>query len=272
MNYHRITMAEMRECIDYYKSAKMKFTYIVTNNSIYLDNKYVKYMASSSSIKRGDMNFIRGVKQHVVHRIKKGIIKPFRRHIVKINYTKINPEYDNGFYYDCVEVDINNAYWNAAQKLGIISDDIHAKGIEGKWLKKWDHVSEEEKKIRMKLTRLISIGSLSRNKKTYYFDGNETILIPDSKEEVLKNKREGYFVREVSWTIDKLLRDISLETDYYMYWVDAIFVPRKDVERVCEMIVAAGYEYKVKNVRFIEFDENQINILDDKELRPFTKK
>ncbi len=201
-------------------------------------------------ISRKDLKFIGDVKKHVQDRIDSKKLIPRTRKLKKLNITFFDPgTRRRGSTTDCVEIDIDSAYWDTAYKLSppIISERLWRKG------------NRKPKKI-----RLMALGVLAKFTTIYEFDGK---TLEKTGEEI--NRKTEYFWNLVCKNVSDVMTTLSAGVDsdyYYFYWVDAIFVSKKAESQVCEMLSAMGYKYKIKNIKKISFSKHEIMV--DK--RPFS--
>ena len=134
------------------------------------------------------------------------------------------------------EVDIDQAYWETAYQLGIISDEIYVAGSKGNISKK---------------ARLTSLGSLAKKKYNYKFKGDKLLEMTVDKEELLEN---------LWFTICKRVSDVmtqviqSLNGDFVLYWVDGIYFKNtsENVAKVMQVFIENGYNSKFKKRRNTE--------------------
>lgn len=224
-----------------------KFELYVNNNSITLyDRTYFYY--TSDAIENGEddislnhIRFISSVKAHVKQKIKDGKLTPEKiKH--KISYFDSGTR-RMGSTTDCVEVDIDSAYWEAAYKLKIISGRIYRYG-----------------KTVPKKIRLIALGTLAKRTTIYKFDGKKLI-----KDRIELDKETEYFWNMICKSVSDIMTTVSAsldEKDYYFYWVDAIFVSKKVEQEVKNIFAKLGYGYKTKAVKRITFGRKKIVVSD----------
>lgn len=178
-----------------------------------------------------------------------------------IQYVKIKKHPKDYYFKDCIEIDIDQAYWITAYQLGVISKEIYEQG------------SKEKGNI-SKLARLVSLGSLAKKTSIYYFDGKR-----------LRKETERSDETENIWySICKRLSDAMVEAskiakeDFYLYWVDGIYVKNNPdtVNNVISVFEKYGYNVKTKNSLEIRYDEERVYVEDinaspdkKKKIRPF---
>lgn len=185
----------------------------------------VKYVTSENFLPNEALSLIRSVKSSARN--------------CKHPNTGITPstvQYSNTFFpaieqrrKNVVEVDINQAYWDAALRLGFISKKVYRKA------------EETEKKY-----RLMALGSLASSYDVYVVKkGGEPKYLYKQEDKRLKS----YFF-SCCLEIDLLMREIyrELQQYCYAYWVDAVFVEKSLVPAAQSIISDFGYGSKVKEL------------------------
>lgn len=128
-----------------------------------------------------------------------------------------------------VKVDIKGAYWEAALKKGIVTQETNEKFL--KWYENTDpHYAKQ--------ARLKALGSLATTKyKNYYRKGRITHNDPPSPQPT----RPLYM--EICSEIDRLMKDCNFYVSgcKYYYW-DCIFVAKENQEEAVEYIKSRGYD------------------------------
>lgn len=158
-----------------------------------------------------------------------------------------------GVYYDVFEVDVNNAYWNVAFSMGVISPAMYMKGL-----------NEMEK-----MDRLISLGSLATRVECFVYIP-ETGKIEHVKPKVNETTRNVFF--NIAKKIDNLLGGIFEKAgtnNVLFYWVDAMFCRKYSLDFVKGEFEKLGIEYKVKEIQsmnvYLKKRERKVCILEVKE-------
>jgi hypothetical protein len=186
------------------------------------------------------MHFVNKVLCHVERKIKnnKLIIKDY--HSTKIDYFDVGLK-KYGTYKNCVELDIDSAYWETAYKLNVISRDIYREGLK------------LPKKV-----RLMALGILAKKTTVYKFDGKEMKRMP-----VIENKKTKYFWNQICKHVADVMITISAginEGSYLFYWVDAVFIKKESLKETQEIITGCGYKYKLKTIDKVVYKKGLIKV------------
>lgn len=235
-----------------FKENKTPYTITRVNNSFKIESEAYNGGFSNKGINPTELGFVRRIRNYVLKNdIDLKFIDPiFTRdiHYVGYNLDKLS----NGVKYDnVVEIDLDQAYWEMAYKLGVISDENYEYGS-----KLNDKISKKG--------RLIALGSLAKKTHIYDFDG----------EKLIKETIEEPTLRNVFLTICKEVGDIvnslknELGSDYLYHWVDAVFIENKitAVKKVEEVFRKHGFHFKKIPLQYIEVKNDVIHALEfDKE-------
>ena len=149
-----------------------------------------------------------------------------------INYFRWN-NISEGVYYDIVEIDVNNAYWNKALEMGVISPATYIKGL-----------NDMEK-----MDRLIGLGSLATITEKYQYEP-ETGQIRHTGRKVNEFTRNIFF--NIAKRIDNLISGIFEKAgtnNVVFYWVDALFCRTYAVDFIKAEFEAQGIETKTKIIQ-----------------------
>lgn len=193
-----------------------------------------KMTFSDGSLKPHELNFVKKTRAEI---IKNATDRGYQEMRLWSDYKFFDiaaPEYlkDGAtFNNSVVEIDINNAYWNAAFNLSLICRDTYNKGLE------------MSKKV-----RLISVGSAASRKNHFYFNGEDYEYL--RTDENIAGISSFFRISEY---IGEIVSHLFNKHNLLMYWVDAIFVPKNQVGAVCEYLELAGMEYKVKPIDVLKY-------------------
>lgn len=156
---------------------------------------------------------------------------------------------------DVIEVDIDQAYWDTAYQLGILSKELYELGSS-------DQIS--------KRARMVCLGSFA--KKTYHYEFRGNQLINSSVEK--SNDTENIW-----YTICKRVSDVMLEIkntigeDYIFFWVDGIYMVNnpESVKKAVEIAKKYNYQVKTNMIDLIEGMDRHLmvqeNIFSEKKKR-----
>ena len=173
-------------------------------------------------------------------------IFPEQIHYVKVARVPKFQKFDN-----VCEVDIDQAYWETAYQLGIVSDEIYVAGSKGNISKK---------------ARLTALGSLAKKKYNYKFKGRDLIEMTVEKDELLENL---WFTicKRVSDVMNKVI--IALNGDFIFYWVDGIYFNNtpENVSKAMSVFIEYGYNSKFKKINQIYFHDTGFTANDYGEIK-----
>jgi len=213
----------MDELLDELRKDKIKYTFSISGSTMTLKSRLGNYFNTRTGIKIEELPFISKVSQHV--KGKKFSFKRLKKdNIVYHSYSKLR----DGKLEDVYEVDINNAYWMAAYKLGVIDKKLYDEGL------KVD-----------KITRLASLGSLAKNPTVILFDGRKEKFIRD------KPSSTSYIWFTICNEIAEVMSEVRdfIDKDFIFYWVDGVFIKKRDnIKLVQKILEYHGYESKVRNL------------------------
>lgn len=163
-----------------------------------------------------------------------------------VHYVKVArvPRFEK--FENVCEVDIDQAYWETAYQLGVVSEEIYAKGSKGNISKK---------------ARLTALGSLARKAYNYKFIGDDLIETTVDKEPLLENL---WFTicKRVSDVMHKVIEELG--DDFIFYWVDGIYFKNKpeNVAKAMQVFIENGYNSKFKRINQIYFHKKGFTVND----------
>ena len=255
----QINRDDLLEHIHTLQDEKINFEFFVNNHTYSVRSKLGTYFTTDNKIPFKELSFVQQVKNHI---IKNGIHKKIKddfgkNGINKIKYfdhsvPKSNVKYSNDLY----EIDINQAYWSTALKLGMISQELYNKGL----------------KIQKK-TRLASLGSLAKKTKVYQFDGR----VMKFKNEINQKGHTEHLWFKICQQLGNAMFKAkkSAKNNFIFYWVDGIYVRGLDaVVSVQDTFDKLGYEHKVREITCIEINKDKkelivVDEIDGKRVFPF---
>jgi len=172
----------------------------------------------------------------------------------EIEYCVYNyPELQNGTtLMNCIEIDINAAYLVTALQLGFISEDTFLS------IKKMD-----------KLQRLKILGSIATRKWIQQYINGRIVKEHEQTNDFL---RCAWF--EICARVDKVLIECKrlIGKSFLFYYVDGIYLmPRNftDIDTVCNVISAHGYDWKTRPVHIHVTKKGNLIVWDGETKRPF---
>lgn len=213
--------------LDYHIRRKTPFTATFTKNTLKIESQFFNAIFSGSHLTFSELGFINKVKTHARKVEEDGVIySP-----ADVDYSAFTLEYDK-LYTNCIELDINAAYWQIAKEEAIISEAIYREGL-----------------LKEKRTRLIALGSLATIKRKYYYDGT-----PESLEKATENiydakLRNFWFCisHRLGVLMKKCIAEIG-EENFYFFWVDALFCKKEVKKQVEQFFKKEGFGVKAKQV------------------------
>ena len=202
------------------KEAKKTFKVSSTTNSTMLEFGAFKYLYSDSHFNKKYLHLFQKLKKEVTQNIeRKNMIVPAYEKSKYFHYKEFEPiglgetlEFEN-----CMELDINKAYYITLFNLGYISRTFYNLCID------------LPKQIRLAL-----IGTLATTRSILFYESGK---ISDYEIKVDKLLRKVFF--QVVKTVDECLYSFSyLAGEHFIfYWVDGIYLtPYKDLERHLKFI------------------------------------
>jgi hypothetical protein len=227
------------------QNLKIPFTYKMNNRTYIIQSRLGIYRCTDSLIQRKELNFVKSVKQRIMREkiyeeIPNTLPKDYRD---KILYFKYNPKnMVEAYSEDVFEVDINQAYWDTAFKMGLLDQKLYDKGFTV-----------------AKKSRLAALGSLAKKTDIYEHDGNKMRY---AGTEVTKETEYLWFMvcHELAKVMDKAAKAVG--NKFIFYWVDGIFVVGSDAVRKCRKVFEdAGYGHKTELVKRLEFNRDEAYIL-----------
>jgi hypothetical protein len=200
-----------------------------------------------------ELNFITSVKRYVLkneihlrEEFQENQLFSEDVHFVRVQKVPVNKIFEN-----VCEVDIDQAYWETAHQLGIISDDLYRKGSKG-------NISKQ--------ARLTALGSFAKKVYRYKFKGKKVQSVEVDKDELLENL---WFTicKRVSDVMHKVIE--ALGDDFIFYWVDGIYFnhTEENVNKVMGVFLEGGYNSKFKKINQIHFHEKGFTVNDYGELK-----
>lgn len=226
------------------------FTLSSTHGNYTLKSKHItrKSFGRNTTITGKELGYINKVR-HYVKKLDLITMFPKQYFEADVQYVECDPKLKNQVFTDIVEIDIDQAYWETARLLGVISEEIYDIGMSGE-------ISKQ--------ARMVALGSLA--KKTYHYTFHGQRLIKAEEERSLDTEN-------VWFTICKRVADVMQEIkkimgeDYLFYWVDGVYVKNNPevIEKVQSIIAAWGYNSKIKPIHSIECDKIYCFVNEDAE-------
>jgi len=234
------------------------FTLTKVNNSLKLESDWFGDSSSSPNRKLPpeELGFIKRVRNHV---IRERIYEQFIDHLyfpIDIRYVDVCKHIPESKFENVIEIDINQAYWETAFKLGVISESLYKEG------------GKSSKKI-SKIGRLISLGSLARKEVKYTYQGRKLIKDKTTRSDLTEN---------IWYSICKRVSDLMSEAkdiageDFILYWVDGIYLKYNSgkVAQKVKMFKEYDYEVEFKEKLIVTYSEDQVVVFDPSNPNPKT--
>ena len=230
---------------------------VINGNYELISNMFSQRTFNKTEYTMDELSFIKSVRSHIkrneiyaLPHFQDNQVFPEDVHYVKVARVPMFQKFDN-----VCEVDIDQAYWETAYQLGIITDDIYRRGSKGTISKK---------------ARLTALGSLAKKVYKYEYKGNKLIESSVEKDPLLEN---------LWFTICKRVSDVmhqvieSLGRDFVFYWVDGIYFKNNpaNVAKAMSVFIENGYNSKFRKINQIYFHEKGFTVNDYGEIqREFT--
>ena len=225
------------------REKKIPYTLERVNTSFSIKSKAYQDSFQRRSIPPIELGFIKRIKNYVKkNNIDLNFEPVFTRDVRYVNYNLDN--LGKGMYSEnIIEIDLDQAYWEMAYQLGVISDEIYEYG------------SKENGKISKK-GRLIALGSLAKKKTIIHFDGENTKI---------EHEQEAS-MRNVFLNICKAVGDVinslreKLGSNYYFHWVDAVFIENTPsaIKIVEETFRSHGFHFKTLPLNYVKVENKTI--------------
>lgn len=164
-------------------------------------------------------------------------------HKDKVKYIAVRNFEEGEVISDLIEIDINQAYWETAYMMGVISKEIFKKGLDMD-----------------KLVRLAALGSLAKKTEVWHYDGKDSF----KKEKVINDQSTNNVWFAICQKVGDVMQEALKESgdDFMFYWVDAIFIKNNHstAAKVTSVFNRNGYETKNKLIDRIEFMNNEFKV------------
>lgn len=217
------------DTIDWYVKKRIPFKYYVQNETLEIHSKAGSYNTFNRDYSIAEINFIKKVKQSV---IKNNLQQPYinryksERSLNRIRYFQYHPKLKIGAEMrDYVNVDLNSAYWDTANKYGLLLPDIYEEGLTVR-----------------KAVRLAAIGALAKKRYAYEFDGKKQTFLG-----VERTKQTEMLWPLICDHVGKLLCSVMKDSKDHgvFFWVDGIYVKPGVEKKAQQSFKKAGYKCKI---------------------------
>lgn len=231
-----------------------EYTIKVINGSYELISSVFKHKTKNhTNYTSKELNFIQSVKRYVIKNeiylrdeFQENQLFAEDVHFVRVSRVPVNKVFDN-----VCEVDIDQAYWETAHHLQIISDELYTKGRKG-------NISKQ--------ARLTALGSFAKKVYKYNFKGKKVQSVEVERDALLEN---------LWFTICKRVSDVmhkvidALGDDFIFYWVDGIYFEntQDNISKVMQIFLDSGYNSKFKKINQIAFHETGFTVNDYGEIK-----
>jgi hypothetical protein len=210
----------------------------------------VNYFFFDEALSNKALGMIGKVKKEVSERYTGGV-KWSKDRVKFCVYNKFELKPDT-YIPNVIEVDVKAAYLTTAFNMGLISEKLF-----------------KELQTLKKIERLKVMGAMAVNKWVFeYRNGKEIKFYQECNEHL----RSAWF--NICYRVDKLLVSIKhfLRNRFLFYYVDGIyFTPSTitDIDDVCNIISAHGYDFKVKQCSIEVTPKQNLIVYDENGKRPF---
>lgn len=236
-----------RENIKFFTALNIGHTVITTNSSVRIEAEIGKPLIFTDGFVHPKyLGFIKRVGYCVK---KSRAFLDNKEHLSKLSSKDVCYFADNrnvsGKFENCVEVDINGAYWVCAYKLGYISEELYKEAIE---------IKENGKANIPKKIRLIALGALARKR-------NIRVYEPDKKQYKYKGMEYdaelGGVFFHIANTVGALMGECSNKLGIYLFmffWVDAFMCYQSTAGIVENFFIQNGYSVKKKALHYVNIE------------------
>jgi len=226
---------------------------VVNGNYELISKLFNQKTFKKSEYTTDELTFIKSVRRHIVKN-KIYLLPRFQENQLfsdDVHYVKVAQVPRGKVFNNVCEVDIDQAYWETAYQLGIISDSIYVKGSKGNISKK---------------ARLTALGSLAKKAYQYKFEGDKLVETITDSEPLLENL---WFTicKRVSDVMHKVIE--SLGKEFIFYWVDGIYFKNSPelVSKTMHIFMENGYNSKFKRINQIAFHDKGFTVNDYGEIK-----
>lgn len=250
----------MVELLKFHRAHALPYKSKRTNSRGYLTSSHSgNVRTNNESLPLGQLIYIQLVKKYI---LKNGLEKKIPKIDKKnIKFYVYSEEVRVGaIFKNCFELDLSSAYWETANKLGLISPDLYAKAPTINPVTNEPYLS--------KRVRVACIGSLAKVERKFTFNGKRLIT-----HKPIRSIDTEHIWDYVCYKTGKVMMEAAkvAEEDFILFWTDAIFVTSEKAKRAVEKVFKqAGYDFKLKlPVKRIEFTEREILITNSEKIRSF---
>jgi len=157
---------------------------------------------------------------------------------------------------EAVQIDIKSAYLTAVKNMGLLSIETYNKFFEledrpAQLKKKQNNLSYKDKQGKIlkysKLSRLIAIGSLATDKKIMIYKEG---ILSETKREYNEKQANVFFT--ASAKIGELMINLIENCKGFFYWVDAVFLPKKEVVKAIDILKLNSYHYNIDTINLTQ--------------------
>lgn len=235
----RRSRKKIHQLVKWHKRKGIPYTLELQNETAVFKSDQIVCTSLSSSYTIDEINFIKSVKQYI---IKNELMEKYRDKYTlpginsTVKYFHYHPSLKPGKRInDVVNIDLTSAYWETANKFGLLSKELYKQGL----------------KVR-KQVRLATIGSLAKKKRIYEFNGQKVSLL-DKK----RSEKTEFLWPAICDHVGKLLMKTAKEcgNDFIFFWVDGIYVKRRSVKKVYKIFKQAGFGYKKNDLKAVSVTE-----------------
>lgn len=259
----RSTTKKIRDRIKWYAKLKEPYTIEISNHRLALKGENDVFMNADGMMDASQLHIIKQVRHDI---LKYDLAKDLPKELVRKSKVKKNVLYyqysdkieRNTSLGECVEIDLNSAYWQTAYKLKLITDELYQKSlslvnkIEDDYANGWLNVKERETALnKIKKTRLVAIGSLAKRKLVRAFDGEREYTIIDKKRDT------SYLWDVICYHVSLVMQDAAKVAgkDFIFFWTDALFVKKTAASKVIKCFEKHGYKSKSYRIDGIDVNE-----------------
>ncbi len=246
----RISAAELEEKIELLIQMGIPFRKESTKGRsvLHAEQGWGSWMNKESSFRASELSFIKNVKAYIKkHETWRAVRNNFtdkegniiQKKLGKIKYFYYSKKLKAGDYFEnIIEIDLKNAYWDTAFKMGLFDERIYQKGLTV-----------------TKKSRLAAVGSFAKVVKVFEFDGKIETVKPPIKEDEIE-----FLWHTISYRVGRLMAKAMrlIGNDFLFFWVDAIFIKPGKEKQIIKLFKEAGFNCSTIKCEWMQVNDKKI--------------
>jgi hypothetical protein len=232
--------------VKFHLKYKIPYTLEIKGTRHIFKSRRGEYMSMSSEFPAKELSFIKSVKENVIkNQLYLEIPNKFKseRSKNKIKHYSYSKKYKSGnFISNVVEIDLKRAYWDIANNMNILDNEIYLKGKE---------------EVVSKQSRLAAIGSFAIKSRILGFDGEK-----ETNSGIIRSKLTEFIWDTISYRIGKIMKqaEVIAGNEFIFFWVDAIFVKKGSEKKIVKLFSDLGFSSSIYHCEWVKIKENKIYV------------